>query len=385
LRVCASAHRQCGDSNAACGLTRADLTIVKKEAHARFDYGASEPPVAACMNALPAVIFSGFDVACLAMAALLLLCGFARRLRPYRQLLWGGGILLLLTAVYPGRSNPLGHYLFFQGSGEQRLPPELPKVIWWILGAWLLKSLLDLILRRTIFPDDNQPHARQLFADLASALIYVVAFVGIVDVVFKQPISTVLATSGVLAIVLGLALQSTLADVFSGLALNIERSFAAGDWIATKDGVEGQIIEINWRVARIRTGCNDLVVIPNSLVAKAIVTNHSRLSMPHIGTLRLGVHHEVAPGRVIGILKQATEKVEGIAADTTPSAYACAFDDIMVTYELDFAVSDFTVLAEVQSHVIQQVLAGLQAAGIAVGRPVTDVRAWCEAVAGREY
>ncbi|HUB88234.1 MAG TPA: hypothetical protein VMA74_00750, partial [Dyella sp.] len=139
------------------------------------------------MNVPPAVIFSGFDVACLSMAVVLLLGGFARTLRPYRQLLWGGGILLLLTAVYPGRANPLGHYLFFETSGEQRLPPELLKVIWWVLGAWLLKSLLDLILRRTIFPDDNQPHARQLFADLASALIYVVAFVGIVDVVFKQP------------------------------------------------------------------------------------------------------------------------------------------------------------------------------------------------------
>jgi len=337
------------------------------------------------MNVPPAVIFSGFDVACLSMAVVLLLGGFARTLRPYRQLLWGGGILLLLTAVYPGRANPLGHYLFFETSGEQRLPPELLKVIWWVLGAWLLKSLLDLILRRTIFPDDNQPHARQLFADLASALIYVVAFVGIVDVVFKQPISTVLATSGVLAIVLGLALQSTLADVFSGLAINVERSFAAGDWIATKDGVEGQIIEINWRVARIRTGCNDLVVIPNSLVAKTIVTNHSRLSTPHIGTVRLGIHHGVAPARVIEILKHAADNVESMAADTTPSAYACAFDDTMVTYELDFAVSDFTVLAEVQSRVIQQVLAGLQAAGIAVGRPVTDIRVWCDAIAGREH
>lgn len=337
------------------------------------------------MNAPSATIFSGFDIACLSMAAVLLLCGFARKLRRYRQLLWGGSILLLLTAIYPGSSNPLGHYLFFGVSGAQRIPPALLKIMWWILGAWLLKSLLDLILRRTFFPDDNQPHARQLFADLASALIYVVAFVGIVDVVFKQPISTLLATSGVLAIVLGLALQSTLADVFSGLAINIERSFGAGDWIATKEGVEGQIIEINWRVARVRTGCNDLIVIPNSMVAKTIVTNHSRLNAPHVGVVRLGVDQGVAPARVIEILKNAADKVESIAADTTSSAYACAFDDNMVTYELDFAVNDFTTLAEVQSQVIQQVLAGLQAAGIAVGRAVTDMRSLCTAMVSREH
>jgi len=60
-------------------------------------------------------------------------------------------------------------------------------------------------------------------------LVYVVALVGIMDTVFKQSVSAVLATSGVLAVVLGLALQNTLADVFSGLALNIERPFSAGD------------------------------------------------------------------------------------------------------------------------------------------------------------
>jgi hypothetical protein len=59
-------------------------------------------------------------------------------------------------------------------------------VVWWILGAWLFKSLLDLVLRRTLFPDNDEPHARRLFADLASGLIYILAFVGIVGTVFKN-------------------------------------------------------------------------------------------------------------------------------------------------------------------------------------------------------
>jgi small-conductance mechanosensitive channel len=126
------------------------------------------------------------------------------------------------------------------------------RIAWWILSAWLIKSLLALILRRTFFPNDYRPHARRLFADLATGLVYVVAFVGIMDTVLKQPISALLATSGVLAIVQGLALQNTLADVFSGLAINIERPFGAGDWITLNDGVEGQIFEINWRATRER-------------------------------------------------------------------------------------------------------------------------------------
>jgi small-conductance mechanosensitive channel len=109
-----------------------------------------------------------------------------------------------------------------------------------------------------------------------SGLAYVIAFVGIMDTVLKQPISTVLATSGVLAIVLGLALQNTLADVFAGLAINVERPFGAGDWITVNTLAEGQVIEINWRATRIKTTANDIIVMPNSVIAKAVLTNHRR-------------------------------------------------------------------------------------------------------------
>lgn len=326
------------------------------------------------MNSLENTMFNWADVCFLAIAAVFLACGFRRRLRAYRSLLWGASALALITAISPRHSNPLGNYLFVSAAGVPRMPPELFKVVWWILGAWLLKSLLDLILRRTIFPSDNQPHARQLFADLASAFIYVVAFVGIVDVIFKQPISTVLATSGVLAIVLGLALQNTLSDVFSGLAINIERSFAAGDWITMKDGSEGQVIEINWRATRIKTYSNDLVVIPNSVIAKATVTNHSRLDEPHIGTLRIAIHHSVLPERVIDALQSAASRSPGISPGTAPVAYACRFDDALIAYDLFFAVGDYTSISDVQSRVIHQVAAALQGIGVQIGNPAIDVR-----------
>jgi small-conductance mechanosensitive channel len=118
------------------------------------------------------------------------------------------------------------------------VPSELFGIAWWILGAWLVKNVLALVLRRTIFPDDNQPHARRIYADLGSGVVYVVAFFGIVATVLGQPLSAALAASGVFAIVLGLALQNTLADVFAGLAINVERPFAAGDWITLKDDIQ---------------------------------------------------------------------------------------------------------------------------------------------------
>jgi small-conductance mechanosensitive channel len=178
-------------------------------------------------------------------------------------------------------------------------------IAWWILGAWLFKSLLQLVLNRLFFPDNNEPHARRLFADLASGLIYVLAFFGIIDTVFHQPVSTFVATSGVLAIVLGLALLNTLGDVLAGLAINIERPFGAGDWITLADQVSGQVMQVNWRATRLRTWSHDMVVIPNSVASKAIITNHSRPTGLHRCVVGLKVDLAVAPSRVIEALQAA--------------------------------------------------------------------------------
>jgi small-conductance mechanosensitive channel len=194
------------------------------------------------------------------------------------------------------------------------------------------------------------------------------------DTVLKQPISTVLATSGVLAIVLGLALQNTLADVFSGIAINVERPFGAGDWITMPDHVEGQVIEINWRATRIRTSSNDIVVIPNSVIAKAVVTNHRRLNDPHLCALRVKVDHTVPPMRVIDTLQAAAGGSAGIAPDTSPVAYACEFIDSLIVYEICFGVDDFALTSTVQSEVIRQVADAFQGAGIPIGTAAMDVR-----------
>jgi small-conductance mechanosensitive channel len=305
---------------------------------------------------------------------ILLACAFTRPLRAYRSLFLGGGALAAITMLFPRPGNRVGQFLFAQSSGSMHLPLELFGIAWWILGAWLIRSLLTLILRRTIFPNDYQPHSRRLFADLASGMLYIVAFVGIMDTVLKQPISGFLATSGVLAIVLGLALQNTLADVFSGLAINIERPFGAGDWITMNDTVEGQIIEIDWRATRIRTFANDMVVIPNSVIAKAIVTNHRKLDEPYISSLALNIDSAVSPARVIEVLESATSASPGIAPGNKPMAYASGFSDSLVTYKLYFAVDGFVGAPEVQSRVIMRVTDALRSQKIQIGALPTNVR-----------
>ena len=122
-------------------------------------------------------------------------------------------------------------------------PQDLPRAFWiqiligcwWVMAARELVSSLALLtaLRRSAIEN-------KLLSNIIAASIYVCAALAILGFVFEFPIQGVVATSGIIAIVLGLALQSTLSDVFTGISLNIEKPFQIGDEILLEGGAEGQ-------------------------------------------------------------------------------------------------------------------------------------------------
>jgi small-conductance mechanosensitive channel len=97
------------------------------------------------------------------------------------------------------------------------------KIAWWVWAAWFLVALI-----RSVVVFERRPREGKLVQDLLSALIYLAAAFAIIAYVFDLPVQGLLATSGVIAIVLGLALQSTLNDVFSGVVLSLSRPYRPG-------------------------------------------------------------------------------------------------------------------------------------------------------------
>ena len=116
-----------------------------------------------------------------------------------------------------------------------------------------------------------------------------------------------------------------------------------------------------------------MIVIPNSVISKATITNHRRLNDPHICTVNLKIDHCVPTARIIDALQAAARGTPGIALNTNPSAYASDFNETLIAYGIDFAIDDFTLRAEVQSALIQRVTAKLRAMGIAIGKPALEV------------
>lgn len=90
------------------------------------------------------------------------------------------------------------------------------------------------------------------------------------------PITPLITTLGIGGLAIGLALKDTLANIFSGLYILIEKRIDIGDFIEIDDKKRGYITDINWRTTTIKTLSNDTIIIPNEKLAQSIIINYAK-------------------------------------------------------------------------------------------------------------
>jgi small-conductance mechanosensitive channel len=236
-------------------------------------------------------------------------------------------------------------------------PEDLPRMFWiqvliscwWVLAARELVSSLAFLtaLRRSAVEN-------KLLSNIIAGSVYICAGLAMLGFVFEFPIQGVVATSGIIAIVLGLALQSTLSDVFSGISLNIEKPFRIGDEILLEGGAEGQVIEINWRSTHLRNAANDLVIVPNSAIAKMRIQNHSGGSRRYNGTLTIAIDSRNEPELALETLKQAAMASPAILDHPAPSVAAADFKADRIIYEVSFSTASMAAAGDARSQFVGQ-------------------------------
>jgi small-conductance mechanosensitive channel len=246
----------------------------------------------------------------------------------------------------------------------ERIGIATAKIIWWINGAWLLTGCARVFL---IF--ERRPREGRLIQDLVVGAIYLSAALSVVAYVFSAPVGTLIATSGVFAIILGLALQSTLADVFSGIALNFSKPYEVGDWIVLSDGIEGRVVETNWRATHLLNASNDLVVLPNSNLAKAQLTNLSSPNRTHGVKLRVRVMPTMAPSGIAEIMRTVLLSSNSIMLTPAPTVEIKSLDAQAIEFELSFRVRDFSAAAAARHEVYDLIYRHARAAGLMLAQP----------------
>jgi len=228
--------------------------------------------------------------------------------------------------------------------------------------------LFDTIAFDVVMGRRQQVVAPQLLRAITSIALYCLLFGWGISVIFHYSITGWLAGTTVLAAVLGLALQETLGNLFSGIALHLEDTFAIGDIVHSGDFI-GIVESVSWRSTKIRTFDNNVVVLPNSILGRERLEIYPRNNL-NARILKVGVDYHVPPAQVIAVLTQAASAVEGVSRDRPCFARVGAFADSSVVYEVKYFTREYAARDRIDAEIRKAIWYALQRNEISIAFPI---------------
>ena len=240
-------------------------------------------------------------------------------------------------------------------------------MLWWIMPARLLGIAMERFVWLPLedHTERNIPNVVRVFG---SVVIYSFASFGVIAFVYEQQLTSLLASTGLLAMIIGLAIQANISNIFSGIVINMERPFNVGDWIKIAEMDEGRVVDITWRTTRIKTRDGYVISVPNGQVSEAYIHNfdsfdYIRLELP----LQLDACHPPEPtAKIMEVGLNAAEDIldEPEREVRFKGIEWCNFAWI-ATYEIQFWIDNYGAKEGISEGVLEKIYHELRKHGIA--------------------
>ncbi len=187
-------------------------------------------------------------------------------------------------------------------------------------------------------------------------------------------VTPLIAGLGLGGLAVALALQPTLSNLFAGTYVITEGVVNVGDYIEMENGINGYVVDVNWRSTRLRTWTNNLVIIPNSRFAETIITNYSKPDEPVNVYLPCGVAYESDLQQVEAVGHEVMDKVLRGHPGAVPEYGGYFGYDTFGENNIDFwlfvQAKDRLASFEVRSELVKELHARLTNEGITINYPV---------------
>lgn len=226
-------------------------------------------------------------------------------------------------------------------------------LLWWVILAFFVQRAAEHFLWTPLQAQiGNIPNIIRHFFAL---MIYLIALTAIIVFVFEQEFTSLLATSGMLAMIIGLAVKINIANIFSGMVINMDRPFRVGDWVKIGAFEEAEVNDINWRATRVQTRAKATVSLANSVAIESAILNFYAPTKIFWLWPTVYVHPRHSPDRVKKILLDAVLSVNSILKDPAPIIYFTGINQWAASYWVAFCSDDYDqkyyILADVWNQI----------------------------------
>ncbi len=240
----------------------------------------------------------------------------------------------------------------------------------WLAAALVVMRLTHLLVWDGVVRRRTGAAAPRLLTDLVDGLILVTAVVVVIAFVADKPVTGLIATSGVAVAVIGFALKSMISDLFSGIAITLERPFHMGDWIEITGGMVGKVLNLSWRATGLMLESGVYVVVPNSRLSEMVLRVYDRPEAPWRDEIDVTLGYDVTAHQVERILLSAAADVPEVAAQARKSdVRIIEFGDNGVKWRLRYWVPDYPSRSRLRYAVQRNILRNLHFSGIATAAP----------------
>jgi small-conductance mechanosensitive channel/CRP-like cAMP-binding protein len=258
------------------------------------------------------------------------------------------------------------------GYGRQTPEFKLVETIFGFAVVWFVASTVQSLFLAEAQASAVRSRTPRLLVDIVRLCFVIIGMVMVYSGVWQKDVSPLLTTFGVGSLVVGLALQDTLGNLFAGLALIFERPLAVGDWVQVGDTV-GKVRQITWRSVRIVTRELNEITVPNSAISKDRIMNYSSPSRLYGFKVTIGFSYDAPPSVVKEMLRSTALETPGIVATPAPDPRTLEFAASSVTYELRVFIDDYDHFTDVRNELMSRIWYSARRAGIQIPYPITTI------------
>ncbi|HXN86903.1 MAG TPA: mechanosensitive ion channel family protein [Candidatus Binataceae bacterium] len=237
-----------------------------------------------------------------------------------------------------------------------------------LLFFWgAVRTLTDAVAHRSrrIRRDESN-----IVRDLIRLALYAAVLVIVLAADFQVNVYSLVASVGVLGVVIGFAVQQTLGDIFSGVALHLQRPFNNGDWV--RSGLFlGKVQSIGVRSTTVITRANERLEIPNSSIAKEVLTNYG--SPPVCDEVTIGISYIEPPNRVREAILKVMRDVPHVLSEPSPEVLAWEYGESAIKYRIKFWIPDYALQEEIRNALVTSLWYALRRNAMEIPYPIQTI------------
>ena len=271
-------------------------------------------------------------------------------------------------------------FVFLQSSEGQlgrisRFTPYVA-ILTFLWGNIVFVKTSRLIVLQYLFLGSMKHGVPLLLVNIFSLLLSIVLLFWGISHILGLELGPLLATSAAASVILGLALQDTLGNLFAGISLQVDRNFEIGDWLEITSGIQkatGQVKEMTWRSVTLMGFSDEIITFPNRYMANAQISNFSPPEHPILRRQVFRLAYGESVEKAKQILEQVVAGISEIRGIPAPLAYVSDITESWVEVKIIYFIDHYGAQFLIGDKVYLRGIHALNTAGIKLARQVIEL------------